>query len=759
MSTAPLLVEVIGGPKVVIDLDPTKTVEEIATTAASAVDRSLTADAGTATAWRVFAPTGRGGCAPPTPDSKLGKVAEAMRKLRDAGEPGGFAGPGTHEGKDYLFRIRLFVPSPPPPKPVDEAPPPIEDEEAIDLTNLDVDADELETVRHVELKPQRKKKRRRSDATRASSTGEGPRKKKRRSTGELPSQAGRSGRIRGRSTGDLPERASHTGRMRRKKRTSTRPPERSVPPTDTKPPVLQEVGPEPPAEEPTSPAPTPEPVDEPEVKAPPTTPAPTVKRPEPSGEGPAPSGPGTLTPAQQGAATKVMGQDAVAALLADEPEPAPANLATPPKPDALRPAPPTPKPPPKLEMPKRVPPKPVAAPETDSEATRPYRPSPAAKVATPETDPEATQPYNKSPGAKGATIGPAKSTPPKPTPPKPPKPTPPKPPEPTPPKPTPPKPPEPTPPEPPEEPSDPADEGKVSATRVVARALDVPSPEPGSQAMTGSVRRSETVRRSGTIRRSGSVPGSRSSAKLSRPPDSSKSTGSKSTGSGSRRGSKKRSSSGMLGLLAALLLFAAVTVAFVVVLLKTEGGAETDPETTTSAPAEPVRLSDGLAIEAWAWAAAGDPVGEAVVRFNAIGATAPSLAASPGRLTQVQEIAGQMGDLCNSGASFHGCEAWSRMAFAAYQGCRHGTCDDEVTRDWFLQSIQAADLTLDPLRALDEQARGDGLKRLTIHSVRLAGQSMAGLSGVSSQLATLARQACEGPLVSTPDCKDALADK
>ena len=53
MSTAPLLVEVIGGPKVVIDLDPTKTVEEIATTAASAVDRSLTEDDGTAKAWRL----------------------------------------------------------------------------------------------------------------------------------------------------------------------------------------------------------------------------------------------------------------------------------------------------------------------------------------------------------------------------------------------------------------------------------------------------------------------------------------------------------------------------------------------------------------------------------------------------------------------------------------------------------------------------------------------------------------------------------
>ena len=786
MSNAPLLVEVIGGPKVVIDLDPTKTVEEIATAAAAAVDRCLVDADGSAKAWRLFAPKVKGGFAPANADSRLGAVAQAMTRLRDSGEPGGFAGPGTHDGKDYLFRVRLFVPSPPPPKPVDEEPPPIEDEEAIDLTNLDVDADELETVRHVELKPQRKRKRRRADATRGPGTGEGPRKKKRRTTGELPSEAGRSGRIRARkrATGDLPAGAGRSGRIRkrptgdgpgtasltgrtRKGGTASHPPELGVAPEAPSPaePEAKTA-----AEEPREPRSIGEARSDGEgqpegaaISAPAAEVADaaepgrgTIKRPKSSEPVPEASGPSTLTPEQQGAPTRVMGQDAVAALLAEEPS-AP-NLAPTP-PEALGPKPPASKPPaskppvskpPVARPPVPKPPisKPPASrpPEAKPEPTGP-RPTAARPLAEDvKLEMPRRVPRSAGGGSASAAAGtgqPARSAPP-------------------------PKPepaagieraererPEPSSAAPPEDGGGAApqgEEGKVSATRVVARALDVAAPEPGSQAMTGSVRRSDAMRRSGTVRRSGSVPGSRSAARLTRPPDSSKTTG-----SGGRRGGKRRSSSGMLGLLAALLLFAAVTVAFVVVLLKSEGGPEDGGEPTTSAPGRPDRLSDNLAIDSWGWASAGDPTAEVVARFNALGATGPSQAGDAARLEPIQTLAREMADLCDGGASFHGCEAWSRIAFAAYQGCRVGGCEDEMTRAWFLQSIQAADLALGPLRALQEEPRTAGVKRLTIQSVRLAGQSMAGLSGVSPQLAALARQACEGALAATPDCQDALS--
>ena len=292
----------------------------------------------------------------------------------------------------------------------------------------------------------------------------------------------------------------------------------------------------------------------------------------------------------------------------------------------------------------------------------------------------------------------------------------------------------------------------MAATRVVARALDVPAPEPGSTAMTGSVRRSDATRGSGTMRRTGSSTGTRSGTRLGKG-----STAGRSTGAGRSRSTRKKSSSGMLGLLAALLLFAAVTVAFVVVLLKTEPEPAPEGDPVTDAPAEMARLSDALQIEAWSFAQEGDPVSVAVGRFNELGADSPERAAEPTRLAGVQDLARELTGLCDSGASFHACEAWSRVAFAAYQGCRSGACEDEMARAWFLQSIQAADLALPPLKQLEGEARSEGSKRLTVQSVRLAGQSMPGLRQVSPQLATLAQQACEGALAPTPDCNDALA--
>jgi hypothetical protein len=232
VSAEPLLVEVIGGPKVVLDLEVSGTVEELATAAAEAASRSLVDGDGKPKAWRLFAPNGKGGFTPARPDSSLANVADEMKKLRDSGGKGGFAGPGSFEGTEYLFRIRLFVPSLPPPRPVDEKPE--MDEEAIDLTNMEDDVG-LQTVRRIKKADPPKRKKRRRDGPRTGKMrtvdgrgGEGTvrhktvggetGRRRRRQSGEIPTGAGRSGRMRAPSTGDIPEGASESKRMRRRKR-------------------------------------------------------------------------------------------------------------------------------------------------------------------------------------------------------------------------------------------------------------------------------------------------------------------------------------------------------------------------------------------------------------------------------------------------------------------------------------------------------------------------------------------------------------
>ncbi len=156
MSNVRLLVEAIGGPKLTIEVDRAASITDIAAAAAAATGRSLTDDEGQPHKWRLFTPTARGGFAPAAADLDLAPIVASMEGVRDRGEDGGFAGPGEHDGHPYLFRVRLFVPKPVAPAPPPEAPPPIDDEEAIDLTNLSEDHDELETVRSVPAQPRRR---------------------------------------------------------------------------------------------------------------------------------------------------------------------------------------------------------------------------------------------------------------------------------------------------------------------------------------------------------------------------------------------------------------------------------------------------------------------------------------------------------------------------------------------------------------------------------------------------------------------------
>jgi hypothetical protein len=191
VSDVTVLVEAIGGPKLTIEVDRGSSVESIASAAAEAAGRSLLDEDGNPHKWRLFTPTAKGGFAPAKLDLDLGPVIEAMEGLRERGEDGGFAGPGEHEGTAYLFRVRLFVPKPVAPAPPQKDPPPIEDEEAIDLTNLNEEHDELETVRSVPAQ-KRKPGRRKGTGKRA----DGPRKRRRKKApGEGPSTVSEPGQI------------------------------------------------------------------------------------------------------------------------------------------------------------------------------------------------------------------------------------------------------------------------------------------------------------------------------------------------------------------------------------------------------------------------------------------------------------------------------------------------------------------------------------------------------------------------------------
>lgn len=157
MPTVKVFVEVIGGEKMLAEIDPGVTVEDTAGVIAQLAGKSLVDDDGKAKNWRLFAPKPEGGFGPADPTLRLIGVAGRMKRAFDAGQDVGFAGPGEFEGSKYLFKLRLFVPgAPPKPPPRPDTPVSIADEEAIDLTDLsNVDDFETETQR-------RKKKRRKS---------------------------------------------------------------------------------------------------------------------------------------------------------------------------------------------------------------------------------------------------------------------------------------------------------------------------------------------------------------------------------------------------------------------------------------------------------------------------------------------------------------------------------------------------------------------------------------------------------------------
>ncbi len=171
MADVKVLVEVIGGEKLVATLDSSSTAQAAAEVLSGLVKRPLVDEDGKKKNWKLFAPGATGNIAPLQPHGSL-SVASTWAASLDGPGKGGFAGPGEHEGQAYAYRIRFFVPKPPPPKKAPTAPEPIQEEEALDLTDM-VEIDALESVRHVPgAQPPKKKRRKKKRAPGEAATGE-----------------------------------------------------------------------------------------------------------------------------------------------------------------------------------------------------------------------------------------------------------------------------------------------------------------------------------------------------------------------------------------------------------------------------------------------------------------------------------------------------------------------------------------------------------------------------------------------------------
>ena len=180
MSEVKVLVEVIAGPKVVATVDASAPIEDTAQRLAEVLERPLQDDEGKPLAWKLYAPGARGNIAPLKPGSTLEQARTWAESVTTAGQTGGFAGAGEHEGEHYTFRVRFFVPKPRKPRAPIAKPPPIEDEEALDLTNIEEVENALESVRRRPEAPKKRRRRKKTDGDDASASASGEIKPRRR---------------------------------------------------------------------------------------------------------------------------------------------------------------------------------------------------------------------------------------------------------------------------------------------------------------------------------------------------------------------------------------------------------------------------------------------------------------------------------------------------------------------------------------------------------------------------------------------------
>ncbi len=88
-----------------------------------------------------------------------------------------------------------------------------------------------------------------------------------------------------------------------------------------------------------------------------------------------------------------------------------------------------------------------------------------------------------------------------------------------------------------------------------------------------------------------------------------------------------------------------------------------------------------------------------------------------------------------------------------------GTGAKDEAGPWFVQAMEQEQAALQALKRIGDKAtRGDALKLVALHSVRMGGQSMRILKAKAPKLAELAATSCgAGALAARPDCKGVLS--
>jgi hypothetical protein len=779
LPIAAVLVELIGGPKAVVEIDLELVAVKIASQTAEALGRSIQADDGTEKPWKIYAPNRSGGFAPLPASGTLEAAARAIKKKVDAGKETGFAGPGEHEGKSYSFRIRLFVPTAPPPIQEPETPT-VSDDEVIDLTNLDGD-DSLESVRRNPKRARTRKKRKTAggadDAGKSGSirkarkrgrdptaTGEIKRRRRRRKSvadesvaegsladGSLADESVADGSVADGSVADgsvadgsvadgsVADGSVADGSVADGSVADGSVADGSVADGSV---VDEPVADEPVADEAVA--------DEAVADEAVGESASTIRqdRPEESEEEQAaaaePEQAAAVEPEQAAAAEP---EQAVAAepeqAAAAEPEqaaavePEQAAAAEPEQAAAAEP-----------EQAAAAEPEQAAAAEPEQAATA--EPEQAAAVepeqaaaAEPEqaaaAEPEQQPPAEAGPADEGAADGGAEDVVQ-----------------------------EHVPTERAEVVEDPesaatlraeaaddeegeaeqsveaepeADPGRVDTTRRVVTTTppDVKAPERGDVAVTRPFAPQLSEDSMGLIPRARSTGGGREARK---------------------RKAKRNNILLGIGLLVSLAVFGGLAFSLLQLLKGTPSPAETTTETAKPAarPA-PARGSDSVQIAAFAGGGnqANDAVALSVLRFNGLGVQSPADLATSDHLATLAELNAGLADLCQTQHRWDACLARSRVVLAGHRACETAQCPTGSAVATLSEAIASARRARNELRAIaDQGAQRAALNRLAVHAVRLAGTDWASLQTGAPKLADLAMRVCAKPRYqSQPDCKDA----
>lgn len=693
MPDVKVLVEVIGGTKLVATIDSSSTAQAAAEVLSGLVQRPLVDENGKKKNWKLFAPGKRGNIAPLMPHASLSVSSDWAASVAGTND-GGFAGPGEHDGEAYAFRVRFFVPKPPPPKKEKVAAEPIDEEEALDLTDM-VEIDALESVRHVpEPEPPKKKKRRRKRAPGEAATGEIPAlKRAERASGAIPIGAAATGEKKRRKR----KKRADTGEMQAHPRPSEK--AQTAPPTST-PEETEKTVRSDPGEATVRTEPAPAKVDAPAPEAAPATMSKAEAaranveaaraRVEAAKAAAAKAvadaaAAAAEAAAAEAAAEKAAAEKAAAEKAAAEKAAAEAEAAE----TAAR----------KARLEKAAAEKAAAeraradeaaaekAAEEKAAADKAAAEKAAADKAAADNAAAEKAAADKEAADKAAAAQKAAN--------------------------------------------------KASTSRVVAISpVTEAAPEPGQQPVTAKTRQLTRLEASEAI---GQDPPADSKAEV--PP---------ALGS---RPMKKDSNTGLFIALAVLLVVAAGLG--YALLTRDKGDGDSDPaprNTATSAP----RLSEDLRITAYSTGEGddNDAVSQAVKGYTSLNtSTAADL-----KDADVRRKAGMVAEAletqCNATTRFDACEAWARVSYALYAGCADGGCDGKEQDLLIQRSIVATDLALSRgVLLADPKAKGSATRLLVAHAIRLGSQNQKLVAAKAPRVAALGLTGCSGSASGTLDCQ------